>query len=149
MATDGFKRHHILHGRSDRANRINSDTNEMKFSTRIKIDPIGKPRQTRADKWKQRPCVMRYRAFADELRLQCKLNGIEITDRLHCEFYIKIPQSWSKKKKELMRNKPHQQVPDIDNLCKSVLDSLLSDDSGVYRLQTSKFWADEGGIVFY
>lgn len=28
------------------------------------ITPIGKPRMTRADKWKQRPPVMRYRAFA-------------------------------------------------------------------------------------
>lgn len=27
------------------------------------ITPIGKPRMTRADKWKQRPAVMRYRAF--------------------------------------------------------------------------------------
>ena len=29
------------------------------------ITPIGKPRMTRADKWKQRPAVMRYRAFCD------------------------------------------------------------------------------------
>jgi len=33
-----------------------------------KITPVPKPRQTRSDKWKQRPCVMRYRAFADEVR---------------------------------------------------------------------------------
>jgi hypothetical protein len=27
-------------------------------------------RMTRADKWKQRPAVMRYRAFCDEVRLK-------------------------------------------------------------------------------
>ncbi|MGK4302143.1 RusA family crossover junction endodeoxyribonuclease, partial [Klebsiella pneumoniae] len=34
------------------------------------ITPIGKPRMTRADKWKQRPEVIRYRAFCDEARLR-------------------------------------------------------------------------------
>jgi hypothetical protein len=31
---------------------------------------MGKPRKTRADKWKQREVVMRYRAFCDEARLK-------------------------------------------------------------------------------
>src|SRR5689334_17701964 len=30
--------------------------------------PIGKPRQTQADKWKQRPCVVQYRLWADRAR---------------------------------------------------------------------------------
>lgn len=34
------------------------------------ITPMGKPRQTRADKWKQREVVLRYRAFCDEVRLK-------------------------------------------------------------------------------
>ncbi len=34
------------------------------------ITPMGKPRMTRADKWKQREVVMRYRAFCDEVRLK-------------------------------------------------------------------------------
>ncbi len=34
------------------------------------IDVVGKPRMTQRDKWKKRPCVLRYRAFADELRLK-------------------------------------------------------------------------------
>ncbi|MBC8923069.1 RusA family crossover junction endodeoxyribonuclease, partial [Escherichia coli] len=33
------------------------------------ITPLGKPRMTRADKWKQRPPVLRYRVFCDEVRL--------------------------------------------------------------------------------
>ena len=116
---------------------------------RIIIEPVGKPRQTQQDKWKKRPVVVRYRDFADELRLKCNLHGVEIIDRLHCEFHIKMPKSWSKKKKVMMRGSPHRQKPDIDNLCKSVMDSLLKDDSGVYRIQAQKFWSDEGSIVFY
>ncbi|HGV3500426.1 TPA: RusA family crossover junction endodeoxyribonuclease, partial [Klebsiella michiganensis] len=34
------------------------------------ITPIGKTRMTRADKWKQRDVVLRYRAFCDEVRLK-------------------------------------------------------------------------------
>jgi len=116
---------------------------------RIDIDPVAKPRQTRADIWKKRPAVMRYRAFADELRIKCRLAGITITDRLQCDFYIKMPKSWSKKKKDMMRGKPHQQRPDIDNLAKSVMDSLLKEDSAVFRLQCSKYWAGKGSILFY
>jgi hypothetical protein len=33
------------------------------------ITPVGKPRMTRSDKWKQRPPVIRYRMFCDEARL--------------------------------------------------------------------------------
>jgi len=30
--------------------------------------PIPKPRQTRRDKWARRPCVLRYREWADQIR---------------------------------------------------------------------------------
>jgi len=38
----------------------------IEFSLAIGV--MGKPRQTRADVWKKRPCVMAYRAWADKLR---------------------------------------------------------------------------------
>ena len=34
----------------------------------IDITPVAKPRQTRSDVWKKRPCVVKYRQFADDLR---------------------------------------------------------------------------------
>lgn len=58
------------------------------------ITPVGKPRMTRRDKWKQRPPVMRYRMFCDEARLhdiQVPENGAHIT------FVLPMPKSWSKK----------------------------------------------------
>ncbi len=40
------------------------------------ITPVGKPRMTRSDKWKQRAPVMRYRMFCDEARL----HGIQVPE---------------------------------------------------------------------
>jgi len=107
------------------------------------ITPVSKPRQTRADKWKKRPCVMRYRAFADEVRaneieiLSC---GTEVT------FFIPMPKSWSEKKKAEMSCKPHQQKPDIDNLLKALLDAVFKDDSHVYDIRARKVWSSTAGI---
>lgn len=77
------------------------------------ITPVGKPRMTRADKWKQRPPVMRYRMFCDEARL----HGIRVPENgAHITFVLPMPKSWSKKKRAAMDGQPHQQKPDLDNL---------------------------------
>lgn len=115
----------------------------------IKITPIGKPRMTRSDKFNKRRCVMRYRAFADELRYKCNLQGIEIDTCLNVIFTLPMPKSWSKKRKAEMNGKPHQQTPDIDNISKGILDILLKDDSGVHQLIVSKIWGYEGSIQFF
>lgn len=108
------------------------------------ITPCTKPRQTRSDKWKQRPCVMRYRAFADECRakgLKIEQSGQKIT------FFIPMPKSWSKKKIDQHRNQPHQQTPDVDNLLKAVLDAVHKQDCAVWSIWPEKRWADDGAIV--
>lgn len=119
------------------------------MSKQILIDPVSKPRQTRSDKWNQRPCVVKYRAFADELRIKCNIAGVTIGDELQCEFYIPMPKSWSKKKKEAMNGKPHKQKPDCDNLVKAVQDSLLKEDSNIYRISAGKYWGYSGMIIFF
>lgn len=56
------------------------------------ITPIGKPRMTRADKWKQRPPVMRYRMFCDEARL----HDIRVPEcGAHITYVLPMPKSWS------------------------------------------------------
>jgi Holliday junction resolvase RusA-like endonuclease len=112
----------------------------------LAIDPVPKPRMTRADKWKQRPSVMRYRAFADEWRLKVPrdydLNGCNI------QFTIGMPKSWSKKKKREMEGEPHTQTPDLDNLLKAVCDAHMGDDSGIHTLGgLSKVWGQSGSIL--
>lgn len=110
---------------------------------RISITPVGKPRQTQSDRWKQRPVVMRYRAFADELRLKYRE---DLPDSIILRFYLPMPPSWSAKKKAEMLGKPHQQKPDFDNLAKSVCDALKKEDSTIWRCLVEKYWDVEGGI---
>lgn len=113
----------------------------------VRVTPVGKPRMTQRDKWQKRPCVMRYRAFCDEVRLHTGgyLEGIHTVKLL---FHIPMPKSWSKKKKEEMFNTPHRQKPDIDNLCKAFMDAILKDDSCVDRLEARKVWYTEGLIIY-
>ena len=107
------------------------------------ITPCPKPRQTRSDKWKQRPCVMRYRAFADEVRLH---NVVIQESGNHVVFHMPMPKSWSKKKKLEMIGMPHQQKPDWDNLAKALCDAVHSDDSFIFDFRATKLWAEKGAI---
>jgi len=107
------------------------------------VTPVAKPRQTRSDKWKQRPPVLKYRAFADEVRLRgVKLN--EAYSRI--TFVLPMPQSWSEKKKKLMDGQPHQQVPDLDNLIKALCDAVHKQDCRIWDYHASKIWGRNGEI---
>ena len=103
--------------------------------------PMGKPRMTRSDKWKQRDCVVRSRQYADEIR---KAAGSipdpkRIAD-LSWTAYFRPAESWSQKKKEAAIGTRHRQKPDRDNLDKQVLDSLFDDDSAVADGTIRKRW---------
>ena len=110
----------------------------------LEVTPVPKPRQTRSDKWKKRPSVMRYRAFADAVRLMTPkdidLNGTTVT------FHMPMPKSWSKKKKAEKVFTPHMQRPDIDNLAKSLLDAIYGDDSHIHTITIKKIWYVSGKI---
>lgn len=108
------------------------------------ITPVPKPRMTRSDKWKTRPCVMRYRSFADK----CRLLDIKLPERgAEIIFYMPMPKSWSKKKQAMMVGKPHRQRPDISNLVKAIEDALYSDDSTIWNYKgLTKLWSDKGRI---
>lgn len=98
---------------------------------------------TQRDRWAQRPAVLRYRDFCDELRLKFKY---ALPDVLVLRFWMPMPPSWSKKKKAAYRGEPHQQKPDIDNLSKAVMDALAPDDSYIYVLHATKYWGEYPGI---
>jgi len=110
----------------------------------IDIKPVPKPRMTRADKWKKRPAVMRYRAFCDELRSKFSPEAPETPIVLI--FNLPMPKSWSKKKKIAMDGKPHLQRPDLDNLEKAWNDALHKEDSAVWNCWSRKFWSYTGSI---
>ena len=100
------------------------------------ITPCPKPRQTRADRWKKRPCVLRYRAFADQVRA----SGMTIPDHgAHVTFHIaKVIE---------MCGTPHQQRPDVDNLGKALLDALFKNDSHIWDIRFTKLWTCGGGHI--
>lgn len=113
----------------------------------IHMSPLSKPRQTRSDVWRKRPVVLKWRAWADEIRLACRYEEFVPSDELVMEFYIPMPKSWSKKKRAEFVGKPHTQNRlDIDNLCKAVMDALIKKDGCVHYLKAKKFWSEEGMI---
>lgn len=113
-------------------------------TTTYEITPIAKPRMTRADKWKQRPPVMRYRMFCDEARL----HQIELPDAgAHVTFVMPMPPSWSQKKRTAMNGKPHQSKPDCDNMLKALMDALFDDDSSIWDCRITKVWGEKGLII--
>jgi hypothetical protein len=103
---------------------------------------------TRADTWKRRPVVLRYRAYRDALRDLALGERFVFPDAgAAMVFHMPMPESWSKKKRDRMRGQPHRQKPDLDNLEKGVIDALLSEDSGVWHLAgATKLWSDEGAV---
>lgn len=107
------------------------------------ITPVPKPRMTQRDKWKQRPAVLRYQAFCDEVRMRkvrLPESGLEVS------FILPMPKSWSKKKREEMNGVPHKQKPDLDNCLKSLMDAVYGEDCGVWEITARKLWGDIGLI---
>ena len=102
-----------------------------------------------SDRYKERPIVMRYFDYCDNLRLLAQKNNFSIVHEINnLTFVLKMPKSWSKKKKELMNNTPHQQKPDLDNLLKAFKDALLKEDSKVHTYgQIKKVWGYHGAIL--
>lgn len=105
---------------------------------------------TRSDKWKKRPCVMKYRKFSDELRSYIP-SEYELPQPCRIVFYLPFPKSYSKKKKESLLGKPHKLKPDIDNLVKSILDAMYENDQHIWSIWATKYWATndyyKGGII--
>jgi len=115
----------------------------------FKIQPVPKPRMVHSDRYKGRPIVVRYFDYCDNLRMLSVKNKFSIGDKIeNLTFVLKMPKSWSNKKKEEYNNTPHQQKPDLDNLLKAFKDALLSEDSKVHTyINISKVWGYSGAIL--
>jgi len=116
---------------------------------RFNINPNTKPRQTRSDKWKKRPCVVQYRGFADELRFQAKEAGYTLPQEVNVVFVVKMPESWSAKKKQAHVGQKHESTPDVDNFLKALFDALSKQDKRVHTVCAKKIWGYEGQIIIH
>jgi Holliday junction resolvase RusA-like endonuclease len=68
----------------------------------------------------------------------------------HLFFYIPVPKTWKKYKKEEMHMKLHQSKPDWDNLAKAFFDSMFSEDMHIADVRVTKKWVNQekGWIEF-
>lgn len=110
------------------------------MTTIIYGNPVAKPRQTRADKWKQRPCVIAYRAWADVARMVAFRKNSKLL--LEKPVTLKVRAYFDSGKTH--RCGPHTVKSDLDNICKAVMDALFLNDQFVYRIHAEKLWCDGG-----
>ena len=101
------------------------------------IQLIGKPRMTQRDRWKKRPCVLRYRAMCDELRL----SGLKLPSRFVLIAFMAMPTSWPAAQKRACNGQPHLSKPDQDNISKGCQDALSPSDSHHWDGRCIKLWA--------
>lgn len=123
--------------------RLAKETTGVSFT--IHGQPVGKPRQTRRDVWKKRPCVMRYRAWADKARAAAPDSMPKEPSRLHIVAYLSFPKSWRPNLRKALTGQPHRHKPDADNIIKSCADALFSRDEGISRMLIEKYWDDGNG----
>jgi Holliday junction resolvase RusA-like endonuclease len=126
---------------------VQYSNNERRMQFSVNIEPCPAPRMTRRDKWlkPRRPCVQKYFDYRE--RVQRAVGDIpEVPDELHCVFYVSMPESWSKKKRQEMDRTPHRTRPDRDNYDKAVCDALFLEDGGVWKGSQEKRWAIKGRV---
>lgn len=111
--------------------------------------PMGAPRMTRADKWKRRACVVRYRAFKDAIRAAFVGRPRVDPDKVVSLSWLAVfepPQSWSKTRREAALGTLHRRKPDRDNIDKAVLDALFEDDCAIASGTIEKRWGTQARI---
>lgn len=124
------------------------------------IVPVSAPRMTQSDRWKtnpnhpdinkrQRPCVTKYFAYKNILKIQANLLKYEIKSVLDVLFIIPMPNSWSNKKKEKMNGLPCKVKPDTDNLLKAIKDTFCQNDSHIWKETGEKRWGYKGSIIIF
>lgn len=115
------------------------------YSFTVPGPPVPKPRQTQRDKWQKRPCVMRYREWADHAR-KCAGELPLMPRNLTIVAYFPFPESWSIYKRGQLRGLPHRQRNDADNILKACADALYpKGDEMIHHMSAEKFWDDGRG----
>jgi len=115
------------------------------MSVVIEGEPKAKPRMVRSDKYKKRPCVVKYFAWVNLVRAKLAPHPIGSMKSLEVEFFLPFPKTYSKRKREALANTFHELKPDLDNLVKGICDAGWTDDCIVSSLVASKKWEDEQG----
>lgn len=114
----------------------------------IPVTAMGKPRMTKRDKWAKRPCVMKYRAYADLLRAYVpEPPDANTVISLSWVAEIAMPRAWSQAKRKKLCGTLHRQKPDRDNIDKGILDALYKEDSAIAQGHLKKVWAETSRLT--
>ena len=113
---------------------------------RFDVVPVAAPRMNHADRWKKRPCVVKYFEYRDQVRAIAAEQGFTLAERFYLWFQMPMPKSWSQRKKRMMFGEPCRVKPDADNLAKGFFD-CFGEDKHVWSVQITKTWHDVGRIT--
>ena len=93
-----------------------------------------------------------FRKEFGELLEKYKAEPVDGLLYVRLDFYVQIPRSWSKKKKEEKEGKHCDNNADLDNYVKAALDSLegkyYNNDKQIVMIRARKYWSDTGHIEF-
>lgn len=119
----------------------------------IPIVPMGAVRTTQRQKWVDKR-AQRYFTYKQQIALLAKQYIHTPSDKpilVDIAFYMPIPDSWSKKKKERFNGAVHTSKADIDNLIKGCFDAInkiaWQDDRQVYEVHSRKMYSFNPGIA--
>lgn len=124
------------------------------------VVPLGKPRMTQSDKWKTNPehpdpdkrkreVVHNYHLWQNRIRMQAEKMNFNIGKSLEAVFFIPMPESWSKSKKEKLLGMPCEEKPDTDNIIKAICDTFSKEDKSMWWIKCEKRWAYYGSIIIF
>jgi Holliday junction resolvase RusA-like endonuclease len=102
---------------------------------RDKLRPAGLARLLRIERYNNYKVSLL--ALAKQQRFTPAEQGMHIT------FYLPVPASWRKHKKERMHMILHGNRPDWDNLAKGFFDGLLAEDSKIADVRVTKKWVNQ------
>ena len=117
------------------------------------IDPIpaSRPRVSRWSTYYPK----KYTQFKEDMKALTSEMDTTPSEKLisvDIEFNVKIPKSWTKKKKQEKNRKYCDNGCDIDNYLKAILDSLngvlFVDDRQVVEVYARKRYSDKPNIIF-
>jgi Holliday junction resolvase RusA-like endonuclease len=118
----------------------------------IEPKPCSRPRVTFKGVYYSR----KYTAFKREMKALIDEMDIELFEKkisIVVKFYMPIPRSLSKKKRELLDGKHCDVGGDVDNLLKSIFDSLnmiaFNDDKQIVAVKASKYYSFEPRIEIH
>lgn len=101
---------------------------------REKLRPAGLKRLLRLEKYNR--YKINLLAEAKSKQFTHPQQGASIT------FFVPMPKTWRKFKREAMAWMLHQSKPDLDNLLKAYFDSLLAEDKYISHYEAKKVWVD-------